>query len=167
MMTQRRSKFESKFRNVWASGATGTSLIFMTTAGNPETLVRNLFRETMVADVVDTQDHVRRSFTKHGRLDWNDYRHRLTMVTSDDRVAEVIEEVAKWTTDPVEEHTPFDLVVVPMATGSKDYINWVKLQTLKKDDSTAFFNQDAGAKMSAITTTAEDKENQKDDKTNV
>jgi len=81
----------------------------------------------MVADVVDTQDHVRRSFVKHGHLDWNDYRHRLTMVTSDDRVAEVIEEVAQWTTDPVEEHTPFDLVVVPMATGSKDYINWVKL----------------------------------------
>ena len=35
----------------------------------------------------------------------------------------------------------FDAVVTPLATGSKEYITWVKTQTLKKDGGTAFFNE--------------------------
>lgn len=50
---------------------------------------------------------------------------------------------------------PFDLVVTPLATGSKDYIDWVKLQTLKKDDSTAFFNDGASAALQPITKTVD------------
>lgn len=68
----------------------------------------------------------------------------MTFVTSDDRVPEVIEEVAGWYGGS-KEKVPFDLVVTPLATGSKDYIEWVKLQTLKKDDSVAFFNDEAAA----------------------
>lgn len=67
----------------------------------------------------------------------------MTFITSDDRVAEVIEEVAKWYDKKKEGDIPFDLIVTPLATGSKDYIDWVKLQTLKNDDSTAFFNEKA------------------------
>lgn len=99
----------------------------MTSNQNPEELITRLFRDTMVADVVDTQNHIKRSVIKHGRLHWEDGRHRITMVTSDDRVAEVIEAVGAWTHDPIYEQVPFDTVVVPLATGSKDYINWVKL----------------------------------------
>jgi len=66
--------------------------------------------------------------------------HKIVMVTSDDRVAELIEEVAAR--NPNQSYYPsFDLVVVPLATGSKEYITWVKTQTLKKDSVTAFFNE--------------------------
>jgi len=66
----------------------------------------------------------------------------MTFVTSDDRVAEVIETAATWTASSDDKRSiSFDTVVIPLATGSKDYIEWVKLQTLKKDDSTAFFNE--------------------------
>merc|ERR1712078_623301 len=67
-------------------------------------------------------------------------RHKLVMISSDDRIAEVIEETALFMAK-FNEPVPFDLVVTPLATGSKEYIEWVKQQTLKKDDSTAFFNE--------------------------
>ena len=72
------------------------------------------------------------------------------MISSDDRIADVIEEVAKFMAK-FNEPIPFDLVVTPLATGSKEYIEWVKLQTLKKDDSTAFFNVQAESSMEALT----------------
>jgi hypothetical protein len=62
------------------------------------------------------------------------------MLTSDDRVAELIEEVAAH--DPNSRKYPsFDLIVTPLATGSVEYIQWVKDQTLKKDPDAAFFNK--------------------------
>lgn len=62
--------------------------------------------------------------------------HKLVMVSGDDRVAELISELS---TDD-KSYPPTDVVVTPLATGSKDYIDWVKLQTMKRDTSTAFFN---------------------------
>jgi hypothetical protein len=51
-------------------------------------------------------------------------------------------------------------VVVPLATGSKEYIEWVKQQTLKKDESAAFFNEQAPAfKSSSKKKEVEDSEN--------
>ena len=62
------------------------------------------------------------------------------MVTSDERVAELIETVARY--NPNKEIYPaFDLVVTPLASGSQNYIEWVKLQTIKKDYDTNFFGQ--------------------------
>ena len=56
----------------------------------------------------------------------------LTFITSDDRVAEAIETVAVWyesdkKNNKLYSNHPFDLIVTPLATGSKDYIEWVKL----------------------------------------
>jgi hypothetical protein len=78
--------------------------------------------------------------------------HKIVMVTSDDRVAELIEEVAAR--DPNHFQYPsFDLVVVPLATGSKEYITWVKTQTLKKDAATAFFNEQINEPMVPLNNT--------------
>jgi hypothetical protein len=48
------------------------------------------------------------------------------------------------------------LVVVPLATGSKEYITWVKTQTLKKDPSTAFFNEQINEPMEPLNNTIPD-----------
>lgn len=53
--------------------------------------------------------------------------HKLIMITSDDRVAEAIEAVAKFYGNRTTMYPHFDLVVTPLATGSKEYIQWVKL----------------------------------------
>lgn len=68
--------------------------------------------------------------------------HKIVMVTGDDRVAELIEGIKKiGCVDCQGKHyPPFDVVVTPLATGSKEYIEWVVLQTQKRDAATAFFN---------------------------
>jgi hypothetical protein len=61
------------------------------------------------------------------------------MLTSDNRVPELIEEIAKILPNSGK-YPNFDAVVYPLATGSVEYISWVQEQTLKKDPATAFFN---------------------------
>ena len=61
--------------------------------------------------------------------------HKIVMVTGDDRVAELIEEVNDYnhgyccnkTSQTDNAYPAFDMVVTPLATGSKEYISWVKL----------------------------------------
>lgn len=145
-MAARRSAFEKQFRNVWATGDTGVSLIHLTVPSHSDELIAKLYKKTMVADVADLKQDVKKSWNNHGSFKYDVYRHKLVMISSDDRIAEVIEETAVFMSR-FKEPIPFDLVVTPLATGSKEYIEWVKLQTLKKDESTAFFNVQAEAEI--------------------
>jgi len=54
-MAARRSAFEKAFRNVWATGDTGVSLIHMTMPSQSDDLIARLFNQTMVADVADVK----------------------------------------------------------------------------------------------------------------
>lgn len=140
-MAERRAKFEQKFRNVWSTGPTGVSYMQMTMNNDPSELISKLFKDTLVADEWNVVSSVKRSFLKHGHESYEDNRHHLTMVTSDDRVAEAIEVIVNYNADETKhDGIPFDLIVTPLATGSKDYIDWVKVQTLKRDGETAFYN---------------------------
>lgn len=150
-MAERRAKFEKKFRNVWSTGPTGVSYIQMTAHDMQEELISKLFKHTMIADEYNVVKSVKRTYTYHGHESFDGDRHHLTFITSDDRVAEVIEAVADWYNEFDKGKIPFDLVVIPLATGSKDYIEWVKLQTLKKDDETAFFNEKAMKALKPLT----------------
>jgi len=92
--------------------------------------------------------------------------HKLVMLTSDDRVAEAIESVGAYYEEnkaSVHSYPKFDLIVTPLATGSKEYIEWVKLQTLKKDASElAYYNQkptEAMLSYSTMSHTISDSEN--------
>ena len=67
-----------------------------------------------------------------------EHNHRLSGVTNDDRVAELIEEIAAAGVGSGE--VPFDCIITPLITGSPDYLEWVKLQTMKKDDKLAHYN---------------------------
>lgn len=93
-MAARRSAFEKAFRHVWAAGTTGVSMIQMSVPNHVPELTAKLFRKTLVADVTDYVENVKKSWKHHGRITWEDQRHKLTMLTSDDRIAEAIEEVA-------------------------------------------------------------------------
>lgn len=60
-MLDRRSKFESKFRNVWSNGPTGVSYLQMTAEKDPSELISKLFKDTMIADEWKAKE-VKRSF---------------------------------------------------------------------------------------------------------
>lgn len=140
-MAERRAHFERKFRNVWSTGPTGASFVQLTVDEAPkaEELVSDLFHHTLIADVEHFKQKVIRSYVQDGHESiWSDVT-RLVMITSDDRVAELIEAVAAKNPNS-RAYPAFDLVVTPLATGSKEYIEWVKLQTLKKDADSAFYH---------------------------
>jgi hypothetical protein len=52
-MAERRLSFEKQFRNVWATGPTGVSLVQLTIEDKEkaEDLISKLFYKTLVADV--------------------------------------------------------------------------------------------------------------------
>ena len=129
-MAERRAHFERKFRNVWSTGPTGASFVQLTVEDpvKAEDLISHLFHHTLVADVEHYKQKTYRSYVENGHEAIYGDVTRLVMITSDDRVAELIEEVAAKNPNS-RPHPAFDLVVTPLATGSKEYLEWVKLQT--------------------------------------
>lgn len=168
-MADRKARFEKKFRNVWASGSTGVSYLQMTTHEDPGDFVNKLFKDTMIADEWNAVSSVKRTYIKNSHMVSDESIHHITMVTSDDRVAEVIEEAAAWTKQETKSNgVPFDLMVTPLSTGSKDYIEWVKTQTLKKDDGASFFNEKSTTDIKPLTDTVDSQLSDKSDvQTNV
>ena len=61
-------------------------------------------------------------------------------MTSDVRVAELIERIASHSVGS--DKIPFDAIITPLINASPDYIEWVKLQTMKKDPDQAFYNNE-------------------------
>lgn len=77
-----------------------------------------------------------------------EHNHRISGVTNDDRVAQLIEEVANAGIGSGK--VPFDIIIVSMVNGSPDYFDWVKLQTMEKDADLAFYNIDPEAEMKGL-----------------
>lgn len=50
----------------------------------------------MIADEWTTSKEVKRSWSEHGHMRTDQEIHHMTFITSDDRVAEVIELCATW-----------------------------------------------------------------------
>jgi len=104
-MSEKRKVFEENFKHVWGVSLTGLSLATFDVANKPagDTLITKLFEKTLIADVHSFSD-VTHYFKK--TLDGNsrsntvkETRQRLTAVTADDRVAELIEQVIDVTKD--------------------------------------------------------------------
>jgi uncharacterized protein involved in tolerance to divalent cations len=89
-----------------------------------ENLISNLFKQTLIADVLEYKQDISRTFlSSTGTIVPQNNLHKLVMVTSDNRVAELIQVLSSSD----KQYPPVDVVVIPLATGSKEYIEWVKL----------------------------------------
>lgn len=156
LMAERRKKFEQRFKFVWTPGPTGVSLVWVTTttAAKGQELLTAFFEQTLIADVEQNDVNILRNWLNYDGKDIStdlkhmDHFHRIRGVTSDIRVAEVIEEAAKHGlgTDQI----PFDLIITPLITGSPDYLEWVQLQTMKKEPEIAFFNKEPEAEIKGL-----------------
>jgi uncharacterized protein involved in tolerance to divalent cations len=145
IIATQRSAFELEFRNVWKTGPTGLSIVQFTAKSveQAENIISKAFTKTLAADVLEYKQPLRRATPKHQNQE-ND-QHKVVMITGDDRVAELIEEIGIGMTDP-----NYNVLVTTLATSSKEYSEWVKLQTQKKDASTAFFNISPEAAIKAL-----------------
>jgi uncharacterized protein involved in tolerance to divalent cations len=137
-MIERRKEFEKRFKHVWSTGPAGISKFYVTAPNQAsgEKLIAALLDKTLTADVKQFNVNIRRDFIisaeyTYGNWEHREHNHRVVGVTNDDRVAELVEEISTHGIGSAK--VPFDCIIVPIITGSPDYLDWIKLQTMKKD----------------------------------
>lgn len=131
-MMQRRKEFEKRFKHVWTTGPAGVSKFYVTSPNQAagEALIANLFSQTIIADVKQQNLNIKRDFivdpeAPFGTMRHRENQHRMSGVTNDDRVAELVEMVAAANIGSAV--VPFDCIITPLINGSPDYIEWIKL----------------------------------------
>lgn len=83
-----------------------------------------MFEKRLIADVEIFEQPIKRSYTQDAKVNFVGGDFRLVGVTTDERVPDLIAEVVKNEANGTYPHT--DIMVYALATGSKDYILWVK-----------------------------------------
>jgi uncharacterized protein involved in tolerance to divalent cations len=151
-MLERRKAFEKRFKHVWSTGPAGISKFYVTVPDQQsgEHLIADLLSNTVIADVKQQNIGIKRRFNgdveeergvhkiDYGILKSRDNQHRVIGVTNDDRVAELVETVAKHKVGSSE--VPFDCIITPIINGSPDYLEWIELQTMEKNADVAYYN---------------------------
>lgn len=75
---------------------------------------------------------------------------KVYMITSDRRVAELVQHVTKMLKESGEsDEPPADVMVTPLATGNKDYIDWIKKVTTPKEESD-FYKENPDEALEAV-----------------
>jgi len=117
---------------VWSTGPAGISKFYVTAPNQQagETLISNLLSQTIIADVKQQNVNFRRDFITDPDLPFGHHthrenQHRISGVTNDDRVAELVEMVAAANIGSAD--VPFDCIIVPIVNGSPDYLEWIEL----------------------------------------
>lgn len=151
----RKAAFEKTFRNVWGISPQGLSQVQMTVNDREtaEKLKKSLFAETAIADLQQNSDTVSTTSKNKdllhtvfkGLLHVEKDQVRMNMVTTDDRVAEVIELAYDITKNP-----KLPVLVTTLHAAGGDYIAWVKQQAEANGDDDAFYNADPFDKSKAI-----------------
>ena len=150
-MAEKKAKFEAEFKHVWGSTATGlsTATIDLPNEAAANILISKLFEKTLIADV-HSYSSVQRIWKNIKLSDGDgnnknagsniskDTVHRVVAITTDDRVAELIEEVVDIT-----KNENSDILIRQMTAASKEYNKWSVLQTEAQDDSMAYYKKDA------------------------
>lgn len=127
-MEARKAEFEKTFKHLWGPGATGLSMVYATFVDKEtaEKVMVEAFKDTMMAQVTQTpkvtytfKNETKLHLTNTGlHVQQNDYR--LEMITTDDRVPELVE-----TAIAVSGNENLDIIVVSMNAASPDYKSWV------------------------------------------
>jgi hypothetical protein len=140
-MTARIAQFEDMYTNTWSDGLPGLSLFSLSGDFNHETedeLIKHLLRNKLVADIeeykMDTT--LKFTFTHEGHMEshTNPEQVRFNGLVYDDKIEEMSKDITKHFFN---NHTrigklpDFDLTTVPIATGSKQYLDWALTERTK------------------------------------
>jgi uncharacterized protein involved in tolerance to divalent cations len=132
----KKAEFEKTFKHLWGPGSTGMSLVYATFVdkATADKVTVEAFKDTMAAQVIGTpkttltfKNETKLHLTNTGlHVQQGDYR--LEMITSDDRVPELVE-----TAIAVSGNENLDIIVVSLNDISPDYKDWVVLQSTEQD----------------------------------
>lgn len=138
-LAARRAQFTSEFGHVWVSGATNTYMAHMTVQDSKtaDYIIENLFFENVVADARTFKEPVSRHFLKNGHQIVEDGEHKIIMVTTDDRGKDLAKTCGKLLNND-----KFELDLVPISTGNKNYFEWANGQTIKRSAAQTAYKND-------------------------
>ena len=85
-----------------------------------------LFQENCIADARTFKEPVARNYIRKGHQIIEDGEYQLVAVTTDDRA----KDMTKIVEGLLKNHENFDLVMIPLSTGNKNYFEWVNGQTV-------------------------------------
>lgn len=144
-MAEKKAEFEKTFKHLWGPGTIGLSIVYATfdTKEMADKVITEVYKDTMISQVTnypgvtyefknETKLHIANPGL-HVRTD----DARVEMITSDDRIPELIE-----TCIAVSQNDNLDIVVVQMTDVSPDYGKWVTLQSTEVDQTDAYYNVD-------------------------
>jgi len=94
-----------------------------------QSIIQKLFEERLIADVEIFENPIKRTYTQNGKVNWGGGDFRVVGLTTDDKINDMITSVVKQEDKGTYPST--DILVTSLATGSKDYILWVKEATEK------------------------------------
>ena len=140
---ERQARFKTSVANLWGKSASGIShcTVTMPSTLDARELIANLFRKALIADVHEFRNVTRWEKSHHMGVrgkDYvglgNDYRtmrkqSRLVFYTSDERIAECLEETVRFS-----RNERINFLVTPIVAASAEYIEWVGTQVLPVDD---------------------------------
>lgn len=144
MLADKKAAFEASFRNVWGTSVSGMSMFTVDIEPKEEggkdwtsieeTIV-GLFKKTLISDVRDFVDIKRwyKNDINYGSTNVNaqmknQMKRRLTGLTTDDRVAELIEE-----TIDIQQREDLDILIWQISDVSDEYKTWTTVQTEELD----------------------------------
>jgi len=153
MLADKKAAFEASFRNVWGTSVSGMSMFTVDIepkeAGGKdwtsieETIV-GLFKKTLISDVRDFVDIKRfyKNDINYGSTNVNaqmnnQMKRRLTGLTNDDRVAELIEESID-----IQQREDLDILIWQISDVSAEYKQWTTIQTEEMDQNNVFSDDD-------------------------
>jgi len=160
-MLDKKAQFEKMFANLWGTSETKMSKIQFSVHdySEVETIIDAWLADTMAADVRVFKD-VRRVFKNSTMLGHgvargvgmvNDpHSSFIEVVTSDDRVPELIETAIESHKFSKLEDDSMYVMVTPYQSGSTEYFKWAKNQTLEADTAGAWYKKDPFANSTPI-----------------
>lgn len=138
MMADKKAAFEASFRNVWGTSVSGMSMFSVDIEPKEEggadwtsieETITGLFKKTLISDVRDFVDIKRwwKNDINYGSTNTNTQlktamKRRLTGLTSDDRVAELIEESID-----IQQREDLDIQIWQLSGISEEYKDWTDL----------------------------------------
>lgn len=98
-----------------------------------EELIHKLFKEHLAADASVVENKYERFFLKYRKEISQDNLVKLQVVTADSRIPDLLRFIKKENPNTKDQDIPPDLVATQLNAGSKEYIDWIKLQSKPVD----------------------------------
>ena len=106
---------------------TGVSLVTLTvdTDDHAVRLIKSLFAKKLISKVDVQEGDFYRTYLKFGKMETQLGRDRLEMMTMDEKVPALIDEINNSSPQTLAYPVP-DAVVMPVQAGNPAYLNWIK-----------------------------------------